>query len=603
MALELSDYKHGLEAASTARAGTRILIVDDSEDDAFLLSKQLSGAIPQCEFRRVDSAKSMREALEERDWDIVISDHSMPGFDSAEALTILKQSKCAAPIIIYTGQLDQTVGLLAMERGARDYVPKHSPERLIPALQRELEHARLARDKAAAEQSLVKLVNYDELTGLPNRTRFRELIVRKVLTGDARHGSAALFYIDLDRFMRINDSFGYPTGDALIRQVAARLSGCLGPSDVLARLGQDEFGILKPGASDPAAATQLADCIMSRFGTAFVENGQEFFVTASVGASLYPQHGGDEHTLLKNAESAMFAVKKQGRNGFQMYQHTLNHDSSQRLRLENALRHAIEREEFHLVYQPILDMRTRRIVGAEALIRWRHPELGLIPPDQFIPLADETGLIRPIGEWVLKTASAQFAEWHRQGLDWLTVSVNVSAQQFRQEDLAARVASILNESGIDPHRLAVEITETVAMQDAATTIETLKRLKGMGVSISIDDFGTGYSSLAYLKRFPIDTLKIDRSFVRDILVDMDDAAIVDVVTSLGRALNLSVVAEGVETLGQFEYLAEHGCDRMQGFFFSKPIDATEFVALVKKQVGLHGTSPHPALVLPAKAAA
>src|SRR6185369_16107933 len=291
MALELSDSMHGLEAGA-ARAGTRILIVDDSEDDAFLLSQQLSGAIPQCEFRRVDSAKSMREALEERDWDIVISDHSMPGFDSAEALTILKQSKCPAPIIIYSGQLDQTVGLLAMERGARDYVPKHNPERLIPALHRELEHSRLAREKAAAEQSIAKLVNYDELTGLPNRTRFRDLIVNKVLAGEARLGSAALFYIDLDRFMRINDSFGYPTGDALIRQVAARLSGCLGPCDVLARLGQDEFGILKPGAGDPAAATQFADCIMSRFGAAFVENGQEFFVTASVGSSLYPQHGG-----------------------------------------------------------------------------------------------------------------------------------------------------------------------------------------------------------------------------------------------------------------------------------------------------------------------
>ncbi|MBV8062917.1 MAG: EAL domain-containing protein [Nevskia sp.] len=582
MAPEL-PASHLPDTGSSARSCTRILIVDDSEDDAFLLSKQLTRAIPHCEFQRVDSAASMREALAQHEWDVVISDHAMPGFDSSEALAILKQSKCAAPIILYSGQIDQAVGLLAMQRGARDYVPKHDPERLIPALRRELDHARLRKEKAAADQSIVKLANYDELTGLPNRTRFRELIVQNLLGGDGRPAHGALLYIDLDRFMRINDSFGYPTGDALIKQVAGRLQSSLGRTDALARLGQDEFGVLSLGINDPATATALADRLLSRFSPAIVENGQEFFVTASMGVSLFPQHGQDEHTLLKNAESAMFAVKKQGRNGFQLYQHALNHDSSQRLRLENSLRHAIERNEFHLLYQPILEMATRRVVGAEALIRWQQPEKGLIPPDQFIPLADETGLIQTIGEWVLKTACAQFAQWHRRGLDWLSVAVNVSAQQFRQEDLAERVASILEDVGIDPHRVALEITETVAMQDAKTTIATLKRFKDMGMTISIDDFGTGYSSLAYLKRFPIDTLKIDRSFVRDILIDADDCAIVDAVMSLGRALDLRVVAEGVETDEQFDYLLRRGCDRMQGFLFSQPIPPEEFLKLIERQ--------------------
>jgi len=572
---------------STERFRTRILIVDDSEDDAFLLSERLARAIPQCECTRVDSAESLRMALKGEDWDMVISDHAMPGFNSSEALQILKESGRETPVIIYSGQLDQSIGVSAMARGARDFVPKNSPERLIPAMQRELENARLRREKARADLSIVRLARYDGLTGLPNRAQFCDEVAAHLNAVNGMSARGALFYVDLDRFMRINDSFGYPTGDALIQQIAARLRGCLARSDMVSRLGQDEFAVFSPAVTDANAATALAERILQRFAPAIVQNDQEFFVTASIGASVHPQHGEDENTLLKNAESAMFAVKRQGRNGFRLYQHELNNLSIKRLKMENDLRHAIERGQLHLVYQPILDMATNRIVSTEALIRWRHPELGMVPPDQFIPLADETGLIYDIGEWVARSACRQIGLWQKHGFTDLCVAVNVSAQQFRQEHLVERMRTILDEAGVDAHRLELEITETVAMQDAESTTETLRQLKAMGVGISIDDFGTGYSSLSYLKRFPIDTLKIDRSFVRDISVDADDAAIVEAVASLARTLKLRVLAEGVETREQFEYLALHGCDRMQGFYLSKPLEAADFSAFMENHLRLN----------------
>jgi diguanylate cyclase (GGDEF)-like protein len=560
----------------------KILIVDDSADDAFLLSSQIKKIEAGCEFRRVDSAADMREALAQKDWDLVISDHSMPGFDSVEALRILRENNKETPFVIYSGHLAQEIGISAMQNGAHDFVYKNNPERMLPVIKRELEHAKLRRDKTQAEQSISKIANYDDLTGLPNRNLFCDQLDQRLLRKDSTTTAGALLYIDLDRFMRINDSFGYPTGDGLMRQVAARLQACMSRSDLVARMGQDEFGVFASNVGDTAAVVALAERIMQRFAPAFVQNGQEFFITVSIGITLHPQHGADAQTLLKNAESAMFAVKKQGRNQFQLYQLELNHTSSQRLLLENDLRHAIARKQLFLVYQPIIDMKTRRIVSAEALIRWRHPELGIVPPDKFIPLADETGLIHSIGEWVVREACEQLREWQDLGYDSLSVAVNVSAAQFKQEVLASRIEQILRDTGVSAHHLELEITETVAMQSADAAIQTLRRFKNMGINISIDDFGTGYSSLSYLKRFPIDTLKIDRSFVRDISVDSDDAAIVQAIASLGKTLKLKIIAEGVETRDQFEYLSAHGCDRMQGYYFSKPIEPAEFLALLER---------------------
>jgi diguanylate cyclase (GGDEF)-like protein len=581
-----SILEQGMEAPNP-----KILIVDDSEDDAFLLSSQIRRIEEKCEFRRVDSAEGMRTALAQQSWDLVISDHSMPGFDSVEALRILRDSDKETPFVIYSGHLAQEVGISAMQNGAHDFVYKNDPERMLPVIKRELEHAKLRRDKTEAENSISKIANYDELTGLANRNLFCEQLDRRLKRTDATPPAGALLYIDLDRFMRINDSFGYPTGDGLMRQVAARLQACMSRSDLVARMGQDEFALYASNVTDTTAVVALAERIMQRFAPAFVQNAQEFFITVSIGISLSPQHGGDAQTLLKNAESAMFAVKKQGRNQFQVYQTELNHSSSQRLRLENDLRHAIARKQLFLAYQPIIDMKTRRIVSAEALIRWRHPELGIVPPDSFIPLADETGLIHPIGEWVVREACTQLRQWQDLGYDSLSVAVNVSAAQFKQDGLAAHIEQILRDTGVSAHHLELEITETVAMQSADAAIQTLRRFKSMGISISIDDFGTGYSSLSYLKRFPIDTLKIDRSFVRDISVDSDDAAIVQAIASLGRTLKLRIIAEGVETREQFEYLSAQGCDRMQGYYFSKPIEPADFLALLERHPKQVSSSP------------
>ncbi|MEI6299894.1 MAG: EAL domain-containing protein [Betaproteobacteria bacterium] len=560
----------------------KILIVDDSEDDVCLLSGQIRRIEADCEFLRVDNALHMRAALALQDWDLVISDHAMPGFDSVEALRILRENDEGTPFIIYSGNLARGMGISAMENGAHDFLSKNDPERMLPVIKRELEHAKLRRDKVAAEKSVSKLANYDELTDLPNRNLFCQQLDRRLASTDNSTPSGVLLYIDLDRFMRINDSFGYSTGDGLIRQVAARLQACMSRTDLVSRIGQDEFAVFASHIDDPTAVAALAERVMQRFSPAFVQNAQEFFITVSIGVSLNPQHGADAQTLLKNAESAMFAVKKQGRNQFQLYKQELNHTSSQRLRLENDLRHAIQRNQLFLAYQPIIDMKRRRIVSAEALIRWRHPELGIIPPDSFIPLADETGLIHSIGEWVARKACEQLRVWQDLGHDGLSVAVNVSAAQFKQDGLVAGIEHILRETGIDAHHLELEITETVAMQSADATIQTLRRFKNMGIGISIDDFGTGYSSLSYLKRFPIDTLKIDRSFVRDISVDSDDAAIVQAINSLGKTLKLRLVAEGVETREQFDYLCQQGCDRMQGYYFSKPVDAAEFLVLLER---------------------
>ncbi len=553
----------------------RILIVDDSEDDAFLVSREIGRAFQGAEFVRVDTAEDMERELRAADWDLVIADHRMPRFDSAGALTVLKASGREIPFVIYSGQIEHEAGVVAMNHGASDFVAKSAPGRLLAVVHRELEHARLRRAKERAEQSVVRLANYDALTQLPNRSLFIDLVQLRLGEHTPQSPQAALLFLDLDRFMRINDSFGYPTGDALIRQVAMRLQAATSVSDVVARLGQDEFALFLDAVESPAAAQAVAQGVMQRFSAAFVQGGQEFFLTASGGLTLFPDHGADVEGLLRNAESAVFEAKRRGRNNVQLYRPEMTNGSGRRLKLENDLRHAVEREELFVAYQPVVDLRTHAIIGAEALVRWRHPEFGVVPPDQFIGLADESGLIIEIGEWVLNAACAQTQDWRERYRDDLFVAVNFSAAQFRDESLPGRIAQVLGATRLPARALEIEITETVAMENAESTIRVLEALKRMGVRISIDDFGTGYSSLAYLKRFPIDILKIDKSFVRDIRVDADDAAIVRTIAALGRSLKLLVHAEGVESEEQAGFLEREGCDRIQGYWIAKPLEPAE----------------------------
>jgi diguanylate cyclase (GGDEF)-like protein len=553
-----------------------VLLVEDSEDDAFLLRRQIRARYPGAHFERVENAEDMRRALTARPWHVIVSDHQMPSFDSLAALQVLKASGLDIPFIIYSGDLPERDGVDAMQDGAQDFVYKSAPERLLPAIERELAHWQVRQAKARAEHSVLRLANYDELTGLPNRSLFMEEVGRR-LTGRSHSTRAAVCYVDLDRFMRINETFGYAAGDALIRQVGERLGACVAETTIVARVGRDEFALyieMSPHEHEKALAEQLMHC----FAAPFVQMGQELYLTPSVGIAVWPEHGTDALTLIKSAESAMFDAKQNGRKTFQVYRTEINAGSRKRLALEAGLRHAIERNELVVLYQPVVNVTHERMLGTEALVRWKHPKLGMISPQDFIPIADETGLILPIGEWVLREACGQTRAWHNLGFPDLTVAVNVSAAQFRDHAIADRVETILRETRLPPHALEIEITETLAMHDVDNAGKIMLRLKDLGVRIAIDDFGTGYSSLAYLKRFPIDILKIDQSFVQDVTDDEDDAAIVRAILALARSLNIAAHAEGIESLDQAAFMVSEGCDRLQGYLYGKPMSAAELIA-------------------------
>ncbi len=548
----------------------RFLLVDDSEDDALLLELRLRKRYAAAEFARVERGEDMARALSSSAWDMVISDESMPRFSSQRALEVLRASGQELPFIIYSGQLADEAGVDAMHLGASDFVHKSTPARLLAVVEREMQNSRLRREKTRAERSAASLAQFDPLTGLPNRDAFVDRVTKFLA---AEPGvCAALLHLDLDRFMRINDSIGYAGGDAIMCKVGARLAAWARDSSEVARLGHDEFGIFIAGRDAADGASAYAQAVLELFTQPYTWEGGEFFLTATVGVALFPEHGEDVATLLKNAESATVAAKQLGVQRFETYRTELNQGAALALRLECDLQHAVEREELFVQYQPIVDLRTRGIVGTEALLRWRHPELGIVPPDRFIGIADETGLIVPIGEWVLRTACAQTHAWHQAGFPELTVAVNFSGAQFDQVDIAARIESVLVTTGLEGRFLHLEITETVAMRNAEVTIRTLRRLSELGVRVSIDDFGTGYSSLAYLKRFPLHVLKIDRTFLGEVHEGSEDAAIVHAIIALGRALKLTVLAEGVETAEQLAFLAKEGCDYAQGYYLARPLD-------------------------------
>ncbi len=383
----------------------------------------------------------------------------------------------------------------------------------------------------------------------------------------------AVLFLDLDRFKVINDSLGHSVGDELLRQVAERIQEHVREGDTVARLGGDEFTLLVPGITAEEDAAKIARKICDAVHDPFWIDGRELFVTTSLGVSVYPSDGHDAETLVRNADSAMYRAKEQGRDNYQLYTPAMNAKAIERLSLESRLRQAVANDELELHFQPFIDLRTAEVLGAEALLRWRHPELGLIPPGDFIPIAELSGLIVPIGEWVLRTACAEARKWHEKGFPAMTVSVNLSSRQFQQSDLGSQVTHALEETGLDADKLDLEITESCAMQNAEHSINTLWGLKKQGVRISMDDFGTGYSSLNYLKRFPIDRIKLDQSFVRDLPADKDDAAIAMAVIAMGRSLELVVIAEGVETEEQLQFLSSHDCDQLQGFLLSRPLPA------------------------------
>jgi len=433
-----------------------------------------------------------------------------------------------------------------------------------------------------ADERLHYLAHYDILTGLPNRVLLHDRLNQAMIEADRQDHMVAIMFIDLDRFKIINDTLGHDTGDRLLKQVAERLLGCLRQGDTISRLGGDEFTVILTRVGHVDDVTHAAQKIIASFDPPFRMGEREMFMSPSIGITLYPFDDTTPENLLRNADAAMYHAKEMGRNTFRFYTAELNRRAAKRLATETALRHALERDEFLLHYQPQVDLKTGRVTGMEALIRWRHPEMGLVPPLEFIPLAEETGLIVPIGEWVLHTACTQAKRWHQAGFRHLKMAVNLSGRQFQQKNLVDQVKSALKKTGLPARCLDLELTESLLMHNTGQTLTAMKKLSKLGVDFSMDDFGTGYSSLSYLKRFPIDTLKIDRAFVRDITTDPDDAAIAQAIIAMSHSLGVHVIAEGVETAKQLAFLRANRCDAMQGYYFSKPIPAEDMNRLLLK---------------------
>lgn len=434
-------------------------------------------------------------------------------------------------------------------------------------------------DRKIAEEKTKFIATHDVLTSLPNRFMFSNLLGHTIETAKRYSSRFCVFFIDLDRFKSINDAFGHQSGDRLLIDTAQRLKKCLRSSDVLARISGDEFVVLAPELDCEEAAGRVARKIISAIATPMDIQGQNCMVTASVGIAIYPDHGEDEETLLKHADSAMYVAKEAGKNNYQYYNAASTSLSLERMAMENELRTAIERDELQLQYQAKVDLANDSITGVEALLRWNSPSFGSVSPLSFIPMAEETGMIVPIGAWVLKTACRQMMEWQAQGLPPLCVSVNISARQFQTVELLDHIKIALQESAMPPHLLELEITESMVMHHVDKALAQLHEIKNLGVKIAIDDFGTGYSSLAQLKRFPIDTLKVDRSFIREVAHDLEDQAITDAIIAMGKSLSLTIIAEGVETREQHDFLQAHACDEMQGFYFSRPVAARDFAEL------------------------
>ena len=554
----------------------RILIVDDQLANVKLLEYMLRGA----GFRAVSSTTDSRQVIamhRAAHYDLILLDLNMPHLNGFQILEQLKEIEPEGyvPVLVVTAEPGHKQR--ALEAGAKDFVGKPVDQLEVLTRIRNLLEVRLLYTQSRDYGR--RLVHYDTITGLPNRSLFQESLARAVGQAREQQGTLALLFIDLDRFKDVNDTLGHALGDELLRQFSQRLAGCVRDRDTIGRLGGDEFALIlaNPDQHDvEAAAGQLRAALQPRFALP----GHELAVSASIGIAMYPADAADAPTLLKYADTAMYRAKEAGRDTYRFFTPEMNARAQRRLELENALRRAVEHGEFELYYQPKADIRSGHITGAEALLRWNRPGVGLVSPAEFIPLLEETGLIVQVGAWVIDTVCSQLARWSATMPAPPVVAVNVSARQFADGQLEARIDAALAASGIHADRLALEITEGALMRDVERSVETLRALKRRGMQIAIDDFGTGYSSLAYLKKFPIDTLKIDIAFIRDVTTNPDDAAIVRAIIAMAHSLGMEVVAEGVETEAQLAHLRRQRCDQLQGYYFSRPLPVAEFERLL-----------------------
>jgi predicted signal transduction protein with EAL and GGDEF domain len=583
----------------------RVLVADDDPTVGLLMQAALEAQ--GYAVTVVEDGTSALAVFRANPADVVLLDVEMPGLTGYEVCEEIRRGWGAdIPVVLVTGHDDVASIEHAYQSGATDFMAKPINWTLIGHRLRYILRAfHDAAERRLAEQHVRRLAYFDTLTGLPNRQSFNERLERELARSRRGGPGLAVLFLDLDGFKGINDSLGHGFGNLVLQWVADRLHTGLRPGDVLgrqidgasntapqmddlsiARLGGDEFTVLLPSIENTEDALVIAHRIRELIGRPLVIDGQEIVMTASIGIALFPDDAQDAETLLMHAETAMYAAKAEGRSNCQYYSASLTERAVARLELESALYQALERQEFHLVYQPQIDAVSGIIRGVEALIRWQHPEKGLISPLDFIPLAEEIGLILPIGAWVLQTACADAIRWQALGLPLIRMSVNISPIQFRDRDLQEKILAVLATTGLPAAHLEIEITESTLMEDASRTLELMHSLRDQGIHIALDDFGTGYSSLQYLKQLPLTKLKIDRAFVRDMPDSKADEAIVRAVVSLAQTLGMQVTAEGVESGDQHVVLAALGCHTIQGFHFSKPVSFDAMTALLQSSDGV-----------------
>ncbi len=561
----------------------RLLMIEDNPDDEALVLRAIRKGGFNVEHVRVENREDLLSVLRHKDWDVVLSDYQMPEFNGLAALKIVKDRYKDLPFIIVSGTIGEEVAVEAMRSGAQDYLMKDNLARLVPAIRRELADADERKALREAQQALRHQAYHDILTGLPNRWLLRDRMEQAMKYARQKQTGLAVMFLDLDRFKNLNDTLGHMSGDYLLRAVAERLSLILNERDTLARLGGDDFVILLmdiPGADQAGDAAEL---LLKALHEPFELDSKKMYLGASIGIALFPENGNEFDMLIKNAESAMYYAKDQGRNNYQFFSQEIQAATADRFAIENELRGAIRAPELRLYYQPQFTLQDGRITGLEALVRWEHPKRGMIAPDKFIPVAEESGLIIPLGEWVLRQAAEDSMKMRNAGCMLKRLAINLSARQLYHQDTLDMLQDLVSRGDLGTDSLEIEITESGIMQNPEQAVANLNAIRDMGIGIAIDDFGTGYSSLAYLKRFPINILKIDRSFIRDIILDQDDTTIVKTILAMAQALNLRVIAEGVETSEQYKYLAELGCAEGQGYVFARPMPADDLISFFRNR--------------------
>ena len=562
----------------------KLLIVGHSEADVNQLSADFSRSGKQLIYQHANSLPDVRSALDTSSWDAVIAEYSMTGFDALQVLDLLKIRHQATPFILYTSITDEQVVLSALRNGASDCVPKGHSTRLILAINRGFELMDLKRRKRQADSHIYRMTYYDELTGLPKHNLFCEKAAALLSNNAVIDGMiAAVYFIDINRLSRINSKYGYSISDQLIQQFSSRLSIYSDNSCVLARTEGGNFVFLRTSLASTNQVQIFANQLLKLVTTPFVINDLEFHITLTIGICLYPRDGREIEVLLANAENALSFTRKTWPNTYRFYAREIGEASLQKVKIEQSLQQIINDKELVLHYQPVIDLITGKIIGVEALVRWCHPELGLLPPDKFVPLAVESGSIVKIGKWVLHEACRQAKSWQDAGLEPAFIAVNLSSIELDQLQLINHVAEALHATGLDPSKLELEINESVLMQDIDGSTRILNELKRMGVKIVMDNFGTGYSSLNHLRRLPIDTIKIGQSLVQDIANKSDSSVIITAIIALARNLGMQIRAEGVQSQAQLDFLKQANCHHVQGFLLTPPVSAEHFLPLIEQR--------------------